>query len=155
MQSRLLLRAIVAIFLACGFGMAATVARAAGGLVTLAQNGVSGAEANRRGDEAYERKDYAEAMRWYRLSAAQGYALGTANVGFLYSKGLGVPQNDAEAVRWYRRAAEGGQREAQYNLGLHYESGLGLAKDMAQARYWIGKAAAAGDPLAQKWLAEH
>jgi TPR repeat protein len=24
------------------------------------------------------------------------------NLGFMYNKGEGVPENDAEAVRWYR-----------------------------------------------------
>jgi hypothetical protein len=116
---------------------------------------VSPADANRRGDDAYERKDYAEAMRWYRQAADQGYALGQANIGFLYAKGLGVPQNLAESVRWYRMAAEQGQIEAQHNLALKYERGEGVAKDMAQARYWMEKSAAGGDAHAQQWLREH
>jgi TPR repeat protein len=116
---------------------------------------VSGEEANRRGDAAYDRKDYAEAMRWYRLSAKEGYALGEANIGFLYAKGLGVKQDFKESVRWYLRAAEKGQIEAQHNLALKYFNGQGVAKDEAQARYWMEKSAAGGDADAKQWLADH
>lgn len=116
---------------------------------------VSPEDANRRGDDAYDRKDYVEAMRWYRQSAAQGYALGEANIGFLYAKGYGVPQDFKEAVHWYLMAVEKGQREAQHNLALKYWTGEGVAKDPKQARYWMQKSAAAGDPDAQKWLSEH
>lgn len=114
-----------------------------------------GEEANRKGDEAYDRKDYAEAMQWYRRSADQGYPTGEANIGFLYAKGLGVPQDFAKAVRWYRLAAEHGQVEAQHNLALRYANGQGVPKDMAQARYWMEKSAAGGDADAKKWLQEH
>jgi TPR repeat protein len=48
----------------------------------------------------------AEAVRWYRLAAEQGYARAQSNLGFMYSNGEGVPENNAEAVRWYRLAAE-------------------------------------------------
>lgn len=116
---------------------------------------VSGEEANRRGDAAYDRKDYAEAMRWYRIAANEGYALGEANIGFLYAKGFGVQQDFKESVRWYLMAAEHGQVEAQHNLGLKYANGQGVAQDMAQARYWMEKSAAGGDAAAKQWLADH
>ena len=41
-----------------------------------------------------------------RARAEQGHAEAQYNVGFRYSTGEGVPQDDAEAVRWYRLAAE-------------------------------------------------
>ena len=143
---------LAAIALALGTG---TPSVAQGKTAVLLAQAVSAQEANKRGDDAYDRKDYAEAMRWYREAAAQGYALGQANIGYLYSKGLGVPPNDKEAVFWYRLAAGQGQREAQYNLGLRYEGGRGVPKDIGQARYWIQKSAAAGDADAQKWLQTH
>lgn len=122
--------------------------------VQLAQ-ALSPEQANQRGDDAYDRKDYAEAMRFYRQAADQGYALGEANIGYLYSHGYGVPVDQKEAVHWYLMAAQKGQIEAQYNLGLHYEKGSGVAQDMTQARYWIQKAAVGGDQKAQQWLQEH
>lgn len=110
---------------------------------------------NAQGDNAYDRKDYAEAMRLYRQAAAMGNATAEANIGFLYAKGYGVPQDYAQSVHWYLMAAQKGQREAQHNLALKYWNGQGVAKDPTQARYWMQKSAAAGDPDAQKWLSEH
>ena len=58
----------------------------------------------------------------------------------MYSRGLGVPQNDAEAVRWYRLAAEQGGADAQFNLGAMYAQGRGVAQDLAIAYAWILRA---------------
>ena len=59
---------------------------------------------NRRGVP----QDDAEAVKWYRLAAEQGYAEAQSNLGVMYNNGRGVPQDDAEAVKWYRLAAEQG-----------------------------------------------
>ncbi len=56
-------------------------------------------------------QDYAEAVRLYRLAAAQGYADAQVNLGYMFEKGRGVAQDRAEAIRWYRLAA------AQENAG--------------------------------------
>ena len=53
-------------------------------------------------------KDYAEAVRWYRLAADQGYAKAQYNLGVCYFNGQGVPRDYAEAVRWCRLAANQG-----------------------------------------------
>jgi TPR repeat protein len=57
-------------------------------------------------------QDDAEAVRWYRLAAAQGVAVAQCNLGFMFEKGRGVAQDDAEAVRWYRLAAAQGDARA-------------------------------------------
>ncbi len=57
---------------------------------------------------AFERGDYASAMRLFRLAANQGDPEAQISLGFMYAEGQGVPQDDAEAVRWYRKAAEQG-----------------------------------------------
>jgi len=58
----------------------------------------------------------AEAMRWYRKAADQGYATAQYSVGLGYRDGDGVPQDIAEAMAWFHKAADqaGG---AQYSLG--------------------------------------
>ena len=43
-------------------------------------------------------KDDKEAVKWYRLSAAQGNALGEGHLGIMYADGRGVPQDYKEAV---------------------------------------------------------
>ena len=52
-------------------------------------------------------QDYAEAGKWYRKSADQGYAQAENNLGILYYYGQGVAKDYTEAAKWYRKAAEG------------------------------------------------
>jgi len=54
------------------------------------------------------RQGHAEAVRWYRKAAEQGFAGGQGNLGVLYDHGQGVKQGHAEAVHWYRKATEQG-----------------------------------------------
>jgi len=58
------------------------------------------------GNAAAQRGDYATALRLWRPLAEQGDAAAQYNLGNMYVKGAGVPQDDAEAVKWYRLAAE-------------------------------------------------
>ncbi len=67
---------------------------------------------------AYERGDYAAALKEWKPLAEQGYAAAQFNLGAMYDNGQGVPQDDAQAVQWYRLAAEQGMAEAQNNLGV-------------------------------------
>ena len=79
-----------------------------------------------------------------RASAEQGDAEAQNNLGFMYSIGKGVPQDDAEAVRWFRLAAEQGDAYAQYNLGRMYATGEGVPEDFVAAVAWYRKAGRAG-----------
>ena len=54
------------------------------------------------------KRDDAEAVRWYRKAAKQGYAKAQYNLGVAYENGQGVKQDHDEAVRWYLKAAEQG-----------------------------------------------
>ena len=49
---------------------------------------------------AYDRKDYATALREFRPLAEQGMAEAQFNLGTFYQFGWGVRQDHAEAVRW-------------------------------------------------------
>ncbi len=90
---------------------------------------------------AFDRGDYATALREWRPLAEQGDATAQYNLGAMYDKGQGVPQDDAEAVRWYRKAAEQGFALAQYNLGRMYYKGQGVPQDYVQAHMWNNLAA--------------
>ncbi len=112
---------------------------------------------------AYDRGDFATAMRLWRPLAEQGNVTAQYNLGVMYAKGRGVPQDyvqaylwfnlaasrlsdvkhrdDAEAVKWYRLAAEQGYASAQYNLGLMYAKGQGVPQDYVQAHMWFDLAA--------------
>ena len=60
----------------------------------------------------------AEAVRWYRLAAEQGYARAQSNLGFMYSNGEGVPQNNVRAYIWYSVAAAQGNETARTNRDI-------------------------------------
>ena len=79
-----------------------------------------------------------------KKSAEQGDVDAQFRLGFMYSIGEGVLEDDAEAVRWYRKAAEQGDAGAQNNLGLMYANGEGVPEDDAEAVRWFHKAAEQG-----------
>jgi hypothetical protein len=91
-------------------------------------------------------QDHAEAVRWYRLAAAQGVAYAQYNLGFMFKNGRGVAQDDAEAVRWWRLAAAQGHVIAQFKLSVMFEyesvppgstqKGLKLQVRLLSCRRW-------------------
>ncbi|MDX1485108.1 MAG: SPOR domain-containing protein [Alphaproteobacteria bacterium] len=98
---------------------------------------------------AFKRGDYGSALKEWRRLAADGDPGSQFNLGLMYTKGLGVPQDYAQALIWYRKAARQGNADAQNNLGYLYASGLGVPRDYAKALVWYRKAAAQGNPYAQ------
>ena len=54
---------------------------------------------------AYQRGDYATAIRKLRPLAEQGNAKAQYSLGVMYDKGLGVPQDYVQAHMWYNLAA--------------------------------------------------
>jgi TPR repeat protein len=88
-------------------------------------------------------------LKWWKLAAEQGYAGAQYNLGLMYDKGDGVPQDYKTAVKWYRLAAEQGNALAQYNLGNMYEKGKGVPQDYKTAVKWSRLAAEQGDAVAQ------
>jgi hypothetical protein len=82
--------------------------------------------------------NYAEAVKWFNLATEQNYpgarewrknivailhtaaqqgdAIAQVNLGIIYEKGYGVPQDRAEALNWYRKAAEQGHVDALQRL---------------------------------------
>ncbi|MEW6313466.1 MAG: tetratricopeptide repeat protein [Pseudomonadota bacterium] len=90
---------------------------------------------------AYDKKDYASALKWYRKAAEQGHAGAQSNLGIMYAHGQGVPQDHAEAVKWYREAAAHGEANAQFRLGVMYDDGHGVPQDYVEAVKWYRKAA--------------
>ena len=94
---------------------------------------------------AYERQDYATALRLLKPLADQGNPAAQFNLGFMYANGRGVPKDDAQAVKWYRLAADQGWAPAQVLLGFMYANGLAVPRDYVLAYLWSNLAAAGGD----------
>jgi len=105
-----------------------------------------------KGLTAAQRGDFATALREWKPLAKQGYAPAQFNLGQMYNRGQGVPQNDKTAVKWFRLAAEQGNVYAQYNLGLMYDEGQGVPQDYKTAVKWYRLAAEQGDADAQSNL---
>ena len=61
-----------------------------------------------KGSAAYQSGDYATALHEWTPLAKQGDADAQYNLGIMYDKGQGVPQNYKTAVKWWKRAAEQG-----------------------------------------------
>ncbi len=94
-----------------------------------------------RGGEyvAYDRANYATALKIWLPKAQAGEAEAQAYVGEIYEKGLGLTPNYQLAAQWYQKAAKQGNTRAQINLGYLYERGLGVEKDIAKAMQWYQK----------------
>jgi len=101
---------------------------------------------------AYDRDDYATAIRLLRPLAEQGDAKAQFALGRMYNDGQSVNQDYAEAVKWWRKAADQGNADAQFNLAGMYAQGRGVTQDFAEEVKWTRKAADQGFVLAQSNL---
>lgn len=90
-----------------------------------------------------------EAVKWYRLSAEQGYADAQYALGQCYEWGDGIQQDYEEAVKWYRLAADQGHPFAQNQLGNCYYDGKGVEQDYTEAIKWYQLAIEGGLSLAE------
>jgi uncharacterized caspase-like protein len=92
-------------------------------------------ECSIRGGEyvAFDRSNYATALKVWLPQAEAGDAAAQNMVGEIYEKGLGTtPQYDL-AAKWFERASEQDYARAKVNLGYLYERGLGVSQDSLKA----------------------
>ena len=94
------------------------------------------------GMDAYDRHDYATALKEWRPLAEQGDADTQINLGINYSKGQGVPQDNVQAQMWWNLAAAQNQ-EGSTKLRA------ALAEKMTHEQI------AEAQRLAREWLAQH
>ncbi len=74
-------------------------------------------------------RDYAEALKWYRLAAAQSNAEGQNGLGLMYYHGLGgLTEDRSKAKELWIEAAQSGSPAARANL--HDDFGFNLATDL-------------------------
>lgn len=90
------------------------------------------------------KRDYAEALRWYRRAADKGFAPAQFNLGLAYELGRGVPVDERQAFKHYLMAAEQGFAAAQFNVGNMYSAGRGVGQDLFEANLWFKQAAEKG-----------
>ena len=97
---------------------------------------------------AYNRGDYAQALKILRSLAAQGNADAQTTLGGMYYSGERVPQDYHEAVKWWKLAAAQGEVSAQFLLGSMYSDGEGVAQNYREALKWYRLAAEQGNAQA-------
>lgn len=104
------------------------------------------------GKKAYDKGDYAQAIKTWEPLATQGHAGAQNNLGVIYVMGKGVIRDDQEALKWFRLAAAQGDVNAQYSLGAMYRMGYGITQDAQEALKWFRLAAAQGSESAKEIL---
>ncbi len=101
------------------------------------------------GMDAHTKKDYKEAIKWFRLSAKQGLVKAQLKLGVMYHNGQGVTQDYNESIKWLRLSADQGNAKAQSSLGWMYDNGEGVGQDYKEAVKWYRLSADQGDAGAQ------
>ena len=97
-----------------------------------------------KGLAAAQAGDFATALQEWKPLAEAGDATAQGDLGYMYEKGYGVPQDYKEAVKWWRLAADQGKASAQGNLGYMYGKGEGVLQDSVMAHMWSNIGAANG-----------
>lgn len=100
-----------------------------------------------RGGEyvAFDRANYATALKTWLPAAKGGDAEAMNYVGEIYEQGLGLEPDYELAADWFRQAAEKGNSSAMINLGSLYEAGRGVPQDSTVALNWYRRASGLKD----------
>jgi TPR repeat protein len=98
--------------------------------------------------------DYVTALRLLGALVDQDNTYAERDLGIMYIKGQGVPQDYALGMRWMRIAAEKGLAEAQNEVGILHQRGWGVERSGAEAVKWFRLAADQGLLVAQNNLAD-
>ena len=99
------------------------------------------------GMDAYDKGDYATALKLFQPLADQGDAGGETELGLMYNFGMGVPQDYAKAVTLFSKAADQGDAIAQQDLAEMYFFGNGVAQDYPLAAKWYLRSANQGNAI--------
>jgi TPR repeat protein len=97
------------------------------------------------GKEAYDNKNYEEAINLYKKAANKGNVRAMVLIGNLYREGKEIPQNYQEAMSWYKKAGNEGDSYSLARIGDMYGDGLGVNQDYSEAIQWYKKAADRGN----------
>lgn len=96
------------------------------------------------GLDAYDRGDFATALKEWQPLAERGDARAQFNLGVIHFNAQSVPHDPVKAVQWYRAAADQGYGPAQAGLAFMYETGQGVLQNYIEAYKWLTLAARNG-----------
>ena len=100
------------------------------------------------GKRAYERKNYATALKELTPLAQKGNSEAQSILGKMYWNGQGVPKDTDQAIKWFKASAAQGDANAQFYLGSFY---LLPHTNIAEGAKWLRLSAEQGNQDAQ-WL---
>ena len=126
-------------------------------IIFIGSVGVSESADMQKGNAAYDRGDYATALKEFTPLAKQGNATAQFNLGVMYANGQGVPKNYKTAVKWWKLAAKQGFALAQGALDgiarLEAEEAKQQAEEAKREAYKKAAAEkAAEDAKEENWL---
>ena len=107
----------------------------------------------KKGESAFQSRDYSTAFKEFTELAEQGDAASQFYLGFMYKHETGVPRSYKKALEWFMKAAAQGDADAHFYLGIMNSSGQGVPQSYKQAIKWYTKAAEQGHRDAQYALA--
>ena len=90
------------------------------------------------GKDAFDRRKYADAIRFWRVAADKGHAHAQYSLGTIYQLGLGTPRNYEQAARWYKSAAAQDHSQAALSLGDLHSHGHGVKRDSREIFKLLG-----------------
>jgi len=82
-----------------------------------------------KGLDAAQKGDFATALKEWEPLAEQGHADAQYNLGLMYVKGEGVPQDYKTAMKLFRLAAEQEYDRSQFNFGVMFGKVHGIPQD--------------------------
>jgi len=85
------------------------------------------------GVHAFDKGDYATALKELKPLAEKGNSLAQVTLGLMYYQGNGVAQDYHEALKLFLRAADHGEGMAQLSIGFMYGAGQGVERDFVQS----------------------
>jgi TPR repeat protein len=105
----------------------------------------------KEGITAYNESDFYRSATLLKTAADRGEAEAMVNLGYLYARGQGVPQDSALALQLYRRASDLGDAEAMNAVG--YRLMVDKPPDYPGAAHWFCMAVLQGNQRAMNNLA--
>ncbi len=118
---------------------------ALGAAVALLYAGQVAAGAYGNALSSLHRGAYESAQEQFMALAERGHAGAQFELGLMFHRGIGLPQNYRHALKWYRLAAAGSDSRARNNLGVMYRDGQGVNQSNIMAYMWFSLAASADD----------
>ena len=101
------------------------------------------------GFREYRTGRFPEAFKWYEKAVHYKIPVAYYNMGFMYEKGYGVPQDGKRAILWFKEAADRGLILAEYIMGLMYYRGRLIRQNFTLAGHHFLNAGNKRYPLAE------